>query len=508
MDSQFSDAKRRISGEVPPLKSSRINHLWRCGRVVALTALAFAMLAVYPMLMPLSHTSVEAQSRVINISGGQRVGKLTVASGKSETIRVSEPFENVVVGDPETADVAPLTDQTLYVLGRKLGTTNISLYNAEKDLIAVIDIEVSNDLDGLRSALRSAVPSANIRVRNVNGRVLLEGTVPDAVALNKAVGIANDFAPKLVTNSLEVGTNQQVMLEVRFLEAVRSNNRDLGVQWNLIADRFFGSFGALTAGGGIGSIATRIISSGDVDIDLFIEATENKGLTRLLAEPNLVALSGETASFLAGGEVPIPVARDVESGTDRGVVGTTVTVEFKPFGIGLAFTPTVLSNGLINLIIEPEVSEINRANSVRASGINIPGFNTRKAKTTLELRDGQSFAMAGLLSATNRRNLGQVPWIGDVPVLGALFRSSGFEKEETDLMIIVTPRLVRPAGPKTPLASPLDNTMSSNDKELFLYGKLEVTKEMAEFIETGGHLKGPFGHIIDLKGGSNRAVHK
>ena len=205
-------------------------------RVAAITVAALTVFLLQ-FTTSVSHISVaEAASSVINISGGQRVGKLTVSIGKSETLRVSEPFENVVVGDPETADVAPLTDQTLYVLGRKLGTTNISLYNADKELIAVIDIEVSHDLRALEFALRKAVPSGNIKVSNVNGRVLLEGTVPNAVVLDKALDIAEDFAPKAVSNSLSVGTNQQVMLEVKFLEASRGTGRELGVQWEALAN--------------------------------------------------------------------------------------------------------------------------------------------------------------------------------------------------------------------------------------------------------------------------------
>ena len=196
------------------------------------------------------------------------------------------------------------------------------------------------------------------------------------------------------------------------------------------------------------------------------------------------------------------MARDNDNG------GTTVTIVFKQFGVGLAFTPTVLANGLINLVVEPEVSEVSGEASITANGLSVPAFNVRRARTTIELRDGQSFALAGMFQATNRRTASQIPWIGDVPVLGALFRSNGFAKDETDLVIIVTPRLVRPQAPKRELASPLDNTLSSNDKELFLYGKLEVTKDIAKFIETGGRLEGPFGHIIDLKGGSNAAVHK
>jgi pilus assembly protein CpaC len=473
---------------------------------VAAMAVAFlALSAPGPVLV----SEAEAASRVINISGGQRVGKLTVTLGQSETIRVSEAFENVVVGDPETADVAPLTDQTLYVLGRRLGSTNISLYNADKQLIAVIDIEVSNNLGGLEFALRRAIPSGNIKVTNVNGRVLLEGTVMNAVDLDKALQIAEDFAPKQVTNSLSIGTNQQVMLEVRFLEAQRTNNRALGLKWNAIANNF--SFSTLTSGGlaaagtPTGQIVANLLGGGQNRIDAFIDALETNGLIRTLAEPNLVALSGEKAEFLAGGEFPIPTARDVDA--EGGLAVATITVSYKKFGVSLAFAPTVLANGLINLQIEPEVSEPGPT-GFTANGINLPIFITRRANTTLELRDGQSFALAGMFQSKNDRNLDKVPWVGDVPILGTLFRSQGFKKNETDLVIIVTPRLVRPTAPNRPLATPLDNTMSSNDKELFLYGKLEVTKEMAEFIETGGHLKGPFGHIIDLKGGSNRAVYK
>lgn len=448
-------------------------------------------------------TGAEAASRVINISGGQRVGRLTVSKGKSETIRVSEPFENVVVGDPETADVAPLTDQTLYVLGRKLGTTNISLYNADKQLIAVIDVEVSHDKSSLTEAIRRAVPAANVKVKTINGRILLEGTVPDAVALDRVLQIAEDFAPKEVTNGLSVGSNQQVTLEVRFLEVNRNNGRDLGINWNVAFKDFSAATLTATPGTPIAAAFAQILGGGQNRLDAAIDALEEKGVVRRLAEPNLAALSGETASFLAGGEFPVPVARDVD---DEG--GSTITVVFKKFGVGLSFTPTVLGNGLINLLVEPEVSEIDRTFQVSENGLVIPSFRVSRAKTTIELRDGQSFALAGLLQTINDRTASQVPWVGDVPVLGALFRSTGFRKRETELVIIVTPRLVRPQPPNRPLKTPLDNLMSSNDKELFLYGKLEVTKELAHFIETGGNLKGPFGHIIDLPGGNNNAVTK
>ncbi|MEO1161230.1 MAG: type II and III secretion system protein family protein, partial [Pseudomonadota bacterium] len=217
-----------------------------------------------------------------------------------------------------------------------------------------------------------------------------------------------------------------------------------------------------------------------------------------LAEPNLTALSGETASFLAGGEFPVPIAQDND----------TISIEFKKFGVSLAFTPTVLDNGLINLAIEPEVSELDFSRTVTTSAIQIPSLIVRRTRTTVELRDGQSISIAGLLQTFNARNADQIPWLGDVPVLGTLFRSSGFQKSETDLLVIITPRLAKPVDPTKRIPTPLDLTASSNDEELFLNGKVEVSRNYLSFIENGGDIKGPYGHMIDLPGGSNEIVTK
>ncbi len=215
---------------------------------------------------------------------------------------------------------------------------------------------------------------------------------------------------------------------------------------------------------------------------MIIQALEKRGLARRLAEPNLVALSGDTASFLAGGEFPFPVA--AEQGK--------ITVEFKKFGIGLAFTPTVLGEGQINLKIEPEVSELDPTNSLRVNGIEVPSLMVRRTQTTIELRDGQSFAIAGLLYSNHFKNQSQLPWIGEVPVMGALFRSAAFQRKETDLVIIVTPRLVRPARPDERLKTPLDDRLPSNDREFFLRGQQEVKAARPQ----------PFhGHILELEAG-------
>jgi pilus assembly protein CpaC len=316
---------------------------------------------------------------------------------------------------------------------------------------------------------------------------------------------------------------QQVMLEVRFLEVNRNAGRDLGV--NLFAANANGTniaqtgLGDVTAAGrsSIGGAAPRstlpllntaaTLASGaapygslltsvlrlnnGVSIDSLVTALETKGVLRRLAEPNLMALSGDAARFLAGGEFPVPVASTPVAGSFP-----TVTIEFKKFGVELAFVPTVLSRGVINLRVEPSVSELDFQNAVSIGGTVIPALTRRDARTTVELRDGQSFAIAGLLQTRNRQDVSQVPWIGSVPVLGTLFRSASYQQQETDLVIIVTPRLVAPAVPGQQLASPLDSRLPANDVDFFLNGQMEVRKRYNDYVNSGGEVKGPYGHII------------
>jgi pilus assembly protein CpaC len=245
-----------------------------------------------------------------------------------------------------------------------------------------------------------------------------------------------------------------------------------------------------------------VLSVGNFNLDVMVSALEQKGLVRRLAEPNLMALSGDTARFLAGGEFPVPVASTTQGGVP------TITIEFKKFGVELAFTPTVLSRGVINLRVEPSVSELDFTNAISISGTTIPALTRRDARTTVELRDGQSFAIAGLLQTRSIRDVAQVPWIGSVPVLGTLFRSSGYLQQETDLVIIVTPRAVAPAAPGQRLASPLDARLPSNDVDFFLNGQPEVRKRYTDFVTSGGELKGPYGHMIIPENGGNGVAVK
>lgn len=465
-----------------------------------------------------------AQSKSIQISGNNRTVMVTVPIGKSEDVRTDTSFVDVVVGDPDVADVNPLTDRALSILGKKIGTTRVSVYAEGKKLVGIFDVEVSYDITRLTNELRRRFPGSQIQASTVNGRIMLSGEAPDAATLDKAVTIARQFGPGVI-NSVSVTSPQQVLLEVRFIEISRTASRELGVQWNRFGDNSIINIGnrvsannlPLTAASIAGEAAAGVLSnsspfgflvgrivSGGATTDVIINALEQKGIARSLAEPNLVALSGDTASFLAGGEYPIPVSGSFGS----------VTVDYKKYGVGLAFTPTVLGGGLVNMRIEPEVSQIDTTHTVTVSnGVSVPALIVRRASTTVELRDGQSFVIGGLLQSDGKNAIEQLPWLGSVPVLGALFSSKSYQKNETDLVIIVTPHIVRPARPGDEIKAPTDDTLPPNDVDFFLLGKTEVTREQAKQltpktarIAVAGDQ--PFtGHMLDLpKGESNAAI--
>jgi pilus assembly protein CpaC len=456
---------------------------------------AVAVAATALLITPVAAAEVETQ-RLVQISGARRTTSISVTVGKTEDVRIDGPVTDLTVGDPEIADVTPLTDHTLSILGRKIGTTRVTVYAEGKRQIGILDIEVSYDISRLaREIAISAGPG--VKVSSVNGRVMLSGTVRDAVTLDKAIVMARQFAPDII-NSVQVAQPQQVMLEVRFVEASRAAERDLGIKWDVVAKNAAATLGTVGLVSGTAPFAvniTKMLGSG-VSADVMVRALENRGLVRTLAEPNLVALSGDTASFLAGGEYPIPVSSSLN----------TITVDYKQYGVGLAFTPTVLKDGLINIVIKPEVSQIDPNHSVFVgNGISVPALIVRRAHTTVELRDGQSFMIGGLLQTVSKANLEQFPWLGDVPVLGALFRSASYQKDETDLAIIVTPRIVRPARPGDVIQTPLDSTLPANDADLFLMGKTEISKPALRAALGGDR---PFtGHMLDLPKGAVNVVY-
>lgn len=404
--------------------------------------------------------------------------KTKVVLHHSRVLRVSEAFAETLIANDKIADILPITDRSVYVVGKGIGTTSLAILDSNKRVIDVFEIEVTHDLSDLRTKLVENIPYGEIRVTAANGRILLTGSVPNAQDVERAVVIAEQYAPKAVTSALSVRSTQQVVLEVRFIEASRSASRELGIGFRTRGDGVDSDVGgqAITTQAGalvssallsgsqpFGTLIARLLSNG-TQADAIIRALEQKGLARRLAEPNLVTLSGEKANFLAGGEFPFPV--------DTGNNG--IAIEFKKFGVALEFTPTVLGDSQINLKISPEVSELDPTAGVSINGAVIPGIVVRRASTSVELRDGQSFAVAGLLQSRNTRNTAQLPWIGSVPVLGALFKSAEYAKNETDLVIIVTPRLVRPATSREHLADPVQLVTPANDVEFFVGGRSEI----------------------------------
>ena len=430
-----------------------------------------------------------AHARVIEVDSGSRSAAITIPIGKSENVHTDGAFSDVVVADPETADVVPLTDHSVSILGKKIGATRVSLYGEGKKLVGLVDVEVAYDTVRLSAAIARQFPYAQIKVSSLNGRLLLSGSAPDAITVDRAMTFAKQFGPDVI-NSIQVCAPQQVLLAVRFIEVSRTASRELGIQWNVLSQNVNATIGTaslLSGNAPFGSILSHVLKGG-TNVDALIQALEQRQVARSLAEPNLVALSGDTANFLAGGEFPFPVAAQLG----------LVTIEWKRFGVGLAFTPTVLGNGQINLKIEPEVSQLDPTNVVQVGSVAVPSLIVRRANTTVELRDGQSFAMAGLLQNTSNANLEQLPWLADVPVIGALMRSTQYKKKETDLVIIVTPHLVQPARPGDPLRVPTDNAVAGNDADLFLLGKAEMTKPERRAL--AGVPRPLTGHMLNLTG--------
>ena len=383
----------------PVLRASRLGVL-----------LAFALVAA-----PVTISSASAAGAMRRVSFGSGTIAQSVPRGATETLQTDMAYVDLVVGDPEIADVMPLTDRSFYVHGKKIGTTSVTAYDAQRRRIGAVDLEVGYSTGRLAAELRRQVPNGRLKVSSVNGRILLSGEVPDAIAQDTALMIAHQFGAE-VLNQMKITSPQQVMLEVRFLEASRQASKELGVKWDVVSKRLNASIGSgnLVSGATpFGAVLGQLLSGG-TKVDVLVQALEGRGLARRLAEPNLTAMSGQTASFLAGGEFPFPVA---------GANGA-VSVEFKKFGVGLSFTPTVLANGVINLKIEPEVSQIDVTNAVSVGGISIPSLVVRRVSTNIELKDGQSFALAGLLQSISSESANALPWINDVPVLGALFRST------------------------------------------------------------------------------------
>jgi pilus assembly protein CpaC len=418
----------------------------------------------------------------------QQLKTIWVPLYKSHILELNTPVKKISIGNPDIADILIMQSGQLYILGRGLGTTNVLLWDNKNRLISAFDIEVTHDLDTLKAKLYDLLPGEDIRVHSSQGTIVLSGQVTSLIKMNTAVEIASSFARPTkedeeeissVVNLMSVGGAQQVMLKVTVAEVSRHVLKELGVKFRAVRDGggdFI--FGAL-APGGLTSVdvpspapllaASRSLfanySDGSFMFNMAIEAAKENGSAKVLAEPTLTTLSGQQATFLAGGEFPIPVRED-----------DSTTIVFKEFGIGLKFVPVVLDSDQINLKLNISVSEPSEDHVVSLGDVDsssttfVPSLRQRSASATVELADGQTMSIAGLMNENMREVVNKFPGLGDIPILGQLFRSQSYRKDETELVILVTPVLAKPVDPNQ-IDLPTDNFVEPSDFAFYLLGR-------------------------------------
>jgi pilus assembly protein CpaC len=488
--------------------------------------LAFAIaIAPVSIITPKAHA----------VTVGEAQETLEIASGKGTLVTLPAAADAVFVSNPEVADVEIKFPELLYVYGIKPGETSIHVMDKNQKVVLSKNILVTQNIEGLRSALKKLMPDAAIEVISVNQSVVLRGVVKSAAEADLALKIATSYLANEngggtaasgsggtgntesaltgtnIVNMISVGSPSQITLKVKIAEVRREIAQIFGVDFqsggtsggNILGGVLSRNGGTLNAGtvGTLGNLnltsgayqAVVGFGDGSFSIDALITALETEGYVTVLAEPNLTAVSGETASFLAGGEFPI-----TQSDGDG---GTTVT--FREYGISLRFAPTLLSPDRIRLKVNPEVSELTTEGAVTlpsapAGQSAIPGLLSRKASTTVELGNGQSFTIAGLFNQSFRDNISKNPWLGDLPVLGVLFRSQNFIRRDSELVIIVTPYIVEPVS-ETEIATPLDGLKVPSDKDRLLYGQTPFTsiRPTNFFGKAGAQLSGPVGFIVE-----------
>jgi pilus assembly protein CpaC len=436
-----------------------------------------ALLGLSLAAAPLGMTAQADNLRILR-NGTQPI--LQVPMNRALVVESETPFAELSIANPAIADISSLSDRNIYVLGKSPGTTTLTILDAAGQLITNVDIRVSPDVSEFKERLRQILPQEKIEVRTANDGIVLSGTVTSTARMQRALDLAQRYAPDRVSNLMSVGGVQQVMLKVRFAEMERTAAkmlRSLATGGSILNGDLGLELGTANAASqaAVDSVADKLapkaidvegavlfgFNAGGLEVGIMLESLERKGIVRTLAEPNLTALSGQEAKFLAGGEYPVPVSQQ----------NNTITIEYKPFGVELNFIPRVIDGDLINLELEAAVSSIDPNTSIDLSEITVNGFSRRETSTTVELRDGESFAIAGLLMDDFTDTNAQVPWLGDVPILGALFRSADYQRSQSELVIIVTPHLVTPTRGEY-LALPTDRVVPPTERDLFLFGQV------------------------------------
>ena len=504
--------------------TSRENVTCDTGGILRILFIGWAILCLLTLstyVMAAEERDIETAMRTVTSSKA-----FEVPLYKSRILDVDKPVRKLSIGNPDIADILVLRANQVYVVGKSLGTTNVVLWDASNRIIATIDIEITHDVDTLKAKLHELLPNENISVNSSQGTIILSGEVSGPAKMDAALALATSFAPEdeegntkegKVVNLMHVGGIQQVLLEVKVAEINRSVMREFGIEWSAFGFDV-GNWIIGGANGGAGPIDfingpfvpeaqsitdsgffTRFLSNNFL-FSATLNAAKNNGLAKILAEPNLTTLSGQEATFLSGGEFPIPVPQGNLGGT---------TIEFKDFGIGMGFVPVVLDANRINMAIDVSVSDLATQNSISVGGgiqteerFFVPALSVRRASSTVEMADGQTIALAGLLSEKVREDVQKFPGLGDVPVLGYLFRSQKWLNEETELVIFVTPHLAQPVANDL-VRLPTDAFIAPNDIEYYILGRMEgrVHDEEPEVVPAAmpssqGGLEGSFGHQL------------
>ena len=451
-------------------------------------------------VLALSHFT-PAQAETLKVMSGATSAPLAVPMNRAVVVESDTPFTELSIANPGIADITTLSDRSIYVLGKVPGRTTMTILGPEGKLISNVEVQVTPDIAEFKERLRQIMPGEKIEVRTANDGIVLSGIVSSAGKLDRALELAERYAPERVSNLMTVGGTQQVMLKVRFAEMQRSVSKNLssslamrgtsgttgliGGTGNFAADgAVTGAFdsGTIPISGGSGALAAGF-TAGSMEFSVLLEALESKGSVRTLAEPNLTALSGQEAKFLAGGEYPIPVIDD-----------GNVSIEYKPFGVEMTFVPRVIDNNMINLELKASVSSIDTTVTMTSGGFSVNAFKTRMTQTTVEMRDGESFAIAGLLQDDFNDLNSQIPWLGDIPVLGALFRSSDYARNQSELVIVVTPHLVSPTRGDA-IALPTDRVRPPTERDLFLFGRTEGKGAVGEVARQD--FSGSYGYVME-----------
>lgn len=488
----------------PKRKSLTAWHLAGAGLLSALFVTGPAIAAT--PARPASQAAAEP-ARVA--SAPARIGEeMTLSVGRSTLLRLPEPVSRVSIGNPTVADVTTISERELYLLGKDIGSTNVIIW-AKSGQATVIDVKVSADVSQLEADFPRLLPGEkDIRVRGSADSIVLQGTVSDAVKAAQAVDIAQSWVRRLtrglvmpiasgdgakggttvqvgqsnsasqvarvagptVINMLAVRAPMQVMLEVKVAEVSKNLLHRLGITTRLNRRSGDFTYDLLSQSNFFNELlgAASVLKNAGEFVQLDAQAED--GLVRMLAEPNIMAISGQEASFRAGGKIFIPVAR-----RDTVGLGTTITLEEKEFGVGLKFKPVVLEGGRIHLQVAPEVSELQQTGTpfttIGGTTAVLPSFTLRRAETTVQLHDGQSFMIAGLIQSSGTATINRFPGLGDIPILGVLFRSTEFQNDRTELMFVITPRLVKPLPAN--YALPTDAVSPPSAADVYLHGKLE-----------------------------------